>query len=164
MSRFAIWIGLVALAGQGCIIYAEGCESCGWDDGSDWDDDGDCGWGSCDDGVGDDDEDDEDEVPAYTAVLDPAQAELGETFLARLYVGGGLEVQDLEGVDLSGGVNVRYLELRDDAALVLIDVPPTAEVGLVDLTLYHGEIGRIVFPDALLVGEAGSGTSADTCP
>lgn len=158
MSRFAIWLGLVALAGQGCIIYAEGCESCGWDDESDWDDDRDCWSGSCDDGTGDD------ETPAYTAVLDPAQAELGETFLARLYVGGGLEVQDIEAVDLSGGVTVRYLELRDDAALVLIDVPPTAEVGLVNLTVFHGEVGRIVFPDALLVGEAGSGTSADTCP
>jgi hypothetical protein len=158
MSRLVQVLGVVALSVQGCIIYNEGCTSCGWQDR--WDD---CDGWRCG-GGGEDVEPDPDDAPEYAAWLDPDRAERGQTFLAHLYVDGDIEASDVASVRLGGGVRIKYVEVRNDDALLLVEVPLDADLGFAELAIRTVDEATLVFPDALFIGEVGSGDGSGECP
>lgn len=156
MTRTLPILGFLALGAQGCIIYTEGCQDCGWGDWeSRWGGDS-CGEATCE-------VDPDPEPEPIAAWLDPDFAERGQTFVAHLMFDGDIDAQQVLGARFSGGVQVRYAEPRAGDLLLLIDVPLSADLGPADLTLRVDGHGAISFPGALTIGEIGSGVGDEPC-
>jgi hypothetical protein len=168
---------LTALATQGCIVYDHDRDDCddGWCGDGDWDDGDWCDEDDdfceedgrddrTDDGSDTDDGTVDDEpAPSFELYLEPGQAELGETFLARLTAEGDFDVATVSDVRFTGGAVVRWSESREGELVFVVDVPMSADLGPADLVVARGEAPAVLFEGALFIGEPGSGNSADDC-
>lgn len=155
MQRFIFTLPLltIALASQGCVIYADDCVDCGWrggfEDDHDWRGD-----------RGDTDEGDAD----YHAALDPEVIAPGQAVAASLYLDGPISYDEVVGLEFSGSVEVVYIEPRPQSVLTLIEVPLDAELGRADLTVYREDGSTVVFPSLLSIAhEPEGGTDPGDC-
>lgn len=158
MRRLTLLLPVLALAAQGCIIYNEACEGCGWRGG--FEDRDDAWWG--DDSDSDLNEDSE-EAPVYHAALDPSQAIPGETLAARLYLDGDIHAGEVASVRFDRGVTVMFTEVGQDSVLLLLDVAIDAPLGPVDLHVGREDGSSVVFPDLLLLAEPAPPADDEEC-
>ena len=156
MLRLPLLFSTLALAAQGCIIYNEACEDCGWrggfEDHGGW-------WGEDSDS---DDAEDSEEAPVYSAALDPARIRAGEAVAVRLYLQGPVDPLEVTSARFSGQVSVTFLEPRPEAVLLLLEAPTEADSGFVDLTIEREEGAPLIFPELLEVVDPAAVSDEDS--